>query len=220
MSTKSRGRVDLALPSCYASPHGPPVCPPFITSIRVWNGLPLMQHFSAAPWPRFLVWSSILGVVLLGAVGYGAWRAVPPAGFAHTFGTGVACVPPAILLFSMLFIVRGYAVADGVLYVRRLFTSSAIPMEGLLSAREDPQALRCARRIIGNAGLFSFTGLYRNQQIGRFRLYATNPARCVVLHWPERTVVITPASAALFIQYVHHVLPDLAGEPPPNPGLP
>jgi hypothetical protein len=177
-----------------------------------------MQHFSAAPWPRFLVWSSILGVVLLGAVGYGAWRAVPPAGFARTFGTGVACVPPAILLFSALFVVRGYAVGNGMLHVRRLFLADTLPLEGLMSVREDPGALRCARRIIGNAGLFSFTGLYQNREIGRFRLYATNPARCVVLQWPGRTVVITPASPALFIQYLHHFLPDLVPGPTPGPG--
>ncbi len=160
----------------------------------------MTRHFAAAPWPTSLKVSSALGGLLLVGAGYAAWRAVPPTGFAHTFGAVVACVPPAIALFSLLFTVLGYDLAPGRLYVRRLLWSTVIPLDSLESARCDPTAIRCALRVFGNGGLFSFTGVYRNAELGRFRLFATDPKSAVVLRCRGRVVVVTPAAPHAFAE--------------------
>jgi hypothetical protein len=161
-----------------------------------------MRHFDAAPWPTSLKVTSTLGGLLLIGVGYGAWRAVPPSGFAHTFGSAIACVMPVIALWSVLFVVLGYDVAPGRLYVRRLLWSTTIPLDALESARYDPAAIKCALRVFGNGGLFSFTGVYQNAELGRFRLFATDPKSPVVLRCRGRVVVVTPAAPHAFAEHV------------------
>lgn len=129
-------------------------------------------------------------------------RVVPPSGFAHLFGSAVSCVPPAIALFSALFLVRGYDVKDTRLYVRRLLWSTVIPLTGLARVWHEPEAVKCSARIFGNAGLFSFTGLYQSQALGRYRLFGTDPTRAVVLSLPHRVVVITPGAPEAFVQHL------------------
>ncbi len=166
-----------------------------------------MQHFSAAPWPVSLKVTSAAGSLLLLAVAYGALKAVPPTGFAHAFGSVVACVPPAIALVGALFVVRGYEIDRTRLCIHRLLWSTVIRLDGLKRACEDPEAIRCSGRVFGNGGLFSFTGLYQNKKLGRYRLFATDPARAVVLLLPQRIIVVTPAAPQAFVGHVRRLFP-------------
>lgn len=166
------------------------------------------RHFSAAPWPTALKATSALGTLLLAGLGYGADRAIPtPTGFTHVFGLGVALVFPAIAVVGLLFVVSGYDVDGGDLYVQRLLWSTRIPREGLTSLRHEPAASEGSIRIIGNAGLFAFTGLYQGKSLGRYRLFATDFTRSAVLALPRRAVIITPAAPDAFIEYLHHRFP-------------
>ena len=69
-----------------------------------------------------------------------------------------------------------------------------------------PAALLDARRTFGNGGIFAFTGNYRNQALGAFRLYATDPLQSVILYLPEQVVVVTPADPQAFMAALpgHH----------------
>lgn len=173
------------------------------------------RHFSAAPWPTGLKVSSALGTVLLVVVGIASYRAIPvPSGFTHDFGLAISMVLPVLVVFSFLSIVTGYVVTPDELLVQRLFWSTRIPLAGVRNAFPDPTVCKGAKRIIGNAGLYGFTGLYQNERLGRFRLFATDLARSVVLVLPERTVVVTPAAPEAFVAHVRHVFPatgDAAG---------
>ncbi len=182
-----------------------------------WSSRRLPRHFPAAPWPTALKATSALGTLLLAGLGYGAYRAVPaPIGFTRMFGLGVALVFPAIAVAGLLFAVSGYDVDGGDLYVQRLPWSTRIPLEGLTSLRHDPAACRGSIRIVGNAGLFSFTGLYQSKSLGRYRLSATDLTRSVVLALPRRVVIIMPAAPDAFIEYLHHRFP-AAGVGPEDP---
>jgi hypothetical protein len=169
------------------------------------------QHFQVAPWSRALRISSALGTVLLAGIEVGAFRGIPPYGVAHAVGTAVACVPPAILLFSLLFVVTGYTVTREELRVRRLLFCTVFPLHGLRQARHEPKVLCGSTRIFGNAGLFSFTGLYQSKPLGRYRLFATDPSRAVVLVLPGRTLVLTPASPQAFLLRLRQLFPNTAG---------
>ncbi len=52
---------------------------------------------------------------------------------------------------------------------------------------------------VGNGGLFSFTGFFRNKALGTYRAFVTDPRKTVVLHFPRRTVVISPGSPKEFV---------------------
>ncbi len=176
--------------------------------------MPGRIHFAAAPWPRSLKLISALGTVLILAVGVGAYLAIPvPSGFTHYFGLGVALVMPAILIFSILFAVTGYAVEGGDLYVERLFFPSRIPLAGLSKVKFDPGACRGSIRLWGNAGLYSFTGWYRSRALGRYRLFATDLSRAVVLSRLRQVVVVTPADPHAFIEHLRILFPAVTVEP-------
>ncbi|HVC11541.1 MAG TPA: PH domain-containing protein [Burkholderiales bacterium] len=166
-----------------------------------------MQHFPAAPWPKALKVSSGIATVLLAGVEFGATKTIPPYGLAHLVGTLVAWLPPALLAGAGLFAVTGYDADASTLRVRRLLWSTVIPLEGLTRVWHDPQAIRHSIKVFGNGGMFAFTGLYRSKTLGRYRLFATDPASAVVLQLARRTLVITPSSPHAFVQYLGRALP-------------
>jgi len=175
----------------------------------------MKRRFPVAPWPRSLKVVSTLATLLLFAAGAAAYRAIPvPTGFTHGFGLAVALVFPAILFVSALFIVSGYALDGTDLLVTRPFWSTRIPLAGLRRIFADPAVCKGSVRVFGNGGLFSFTGLYRNSTLGRYRLFATDLSRAVVLVLPKRTIVVTPESPEAFVRGVRLVYPGASGDRP------
>jgi hypothetical protein len=148
-------------------------------------------------------------------VGIGAYRAIPvPTGFTHQFGLVVALILPALLFGSLLFMVTGYAVDGTELYVGRLLWSTRIPLETLSRVWIEPAVCKGSIRVFGNGGLFSFTGLFYSKRLGRYRLFATDISRSVVLILPARVVVITPAEPEAFIELVRQSFPNVQVGPP------
>ncbi len=165
-------------------------------------------QFSVAPWPSILKVTSTLGTLLILVIGVAAYRAIPtPYGLTHTFGLVIALTLPAILVISILFVVTGYSVDAHNLYIRRLISSTRIPLDGLSQIWFEPEVCKGAIRLFGNGGLYSFTGLYHNSTIGRFRLFGTDLSQSVVLVLPKRVVVITPATPHAFVEYLKHHFP-------------
>jgi hypothetical protein len=114
----------------------------------------------------------------------------------------VVGVPLLILALAALWTVRGYELGGGSLSIQRGFWRTRVSLAGLLSASTDAQALRSSLRLFGNGGLFSFSGLFWNRRLGRFRIFATDPARAVVLRFEHRTIVVTPDRPGDFVAAV------------------
>lgn len=168
----------------------------------------MRQHFAVAPWPTSLKVVSAFSAVVLIGLGIAAYQAIPtPTGFTHAFGLGVACIFPVILVVSLLFIVSGYALSGSDLLIIRPLWATRIPLSGLRRVFAEPKVCKGSIRLFGNGGLFSFTGLYRNSTLGRYRLFATDFSHAVVLVLPNRTVVVTPASPKAFIDAVRRAHP-------------
>ncbi len=175
----------------------------------------MRHHFPVAPWSTSLKVISAVGTILLLGVGIGAYRAIPvPTGFTRQFGLGVALIPPALLAGCLLFVVTGYAIEGTELYAKRLLWSTRIPLEGLSRAWIEPAVCKGSIRVFGNGGLFSFTGLFYSKRLGRYRLFATDISRSVVLILPAKVVVITPAEPEKFIEHVRQSLPNVQVGPP------
>lgn len=157
-----------------------------------------MTEFVAAPWPRVLKITTTIGsllliglTVILGAYPVARW---------------VAGAPFVIWGLCLLYMVRGYRIEDKTLYIKRLFQETKIPLDGLKKVEHRPKALINAQRLLGNGGLFAFTGLFRNQDLGNFRLYATSPKDAVILYLPTQTIVITPANTQGLITKLQFLL--------------
>lgn len=137
---------------------------------------------------------SSLGTLVLLAV---------PVGVAFTargLSWWAVLLPLAVILGAALFTVRGYTLAVDAVFVHRLLWMTRLPLEGLQSAQVDPRAMAGSIRTMGNGGLYSFTGLYRNKTLGSYRAYVTDAGRAVVLRFPNRTVVVSPDSPESFVR--------------------
>jgi hypothetical protein len=155
------------------------------------------QSEFAAPWSRLLKGVSAGATVILLGVAVVVCFTVPS-------GTPwvrplVLASTPFILAACALFTVRGYRIAGRTLLVKRLFWWTPISLEGLRDALVDPEAMRKAVRICGNGGMFSFSGWFWNKRLGRFRAYATDLRRTIVLTFPDRRIVLSPDQPDAFV---------------------
>jgi Bacterial PH domain len=179
-----------------------------------------VRRFPAAPWPPLLKATSAFATILILAAGYVAARVVPPEGAVHVVGIAVACLPVAVLVGALLFVVRAYEVDQNELRVARLLWPTVLPVGGLRRIWRDPQAMKGSIRIIGDGGLYEVTGLFRNRRLGNYRAFVTDPRRSVVMALPPRVIVVTPADPEGFVEHVRTLFPTVFVGPPSDPREP
>lgn len=121
-----------------------------------------------------------------------------------------AFVPPLILLLAVLFMVRGYVLTSDEIVVKRLGWATRLPLEGLVAVAGDNEAMTRSLKVFGSSGLMSYTGIFWNRKIGRYRAFATDPSRSVVLSYPKRKIVITPDDPQRFIVRARSMLKNRA----------
>jgi len=115
-------------------------------------------------------------------------------------------VPLVVLVGSLLFMVRGYVLTESQIEVERLGWSTVLPFAGLAAVSGEPQGLQGSLRLFGNGGLFGISGWFWNRRIGRFRAYATDPERAVLLRYRDgRKVLVTPHDVQHFIVRVRNL---------------
>src|SRR5579863_5903524 len=103
-----------------------------------------------APWSRLLKLATTLAfAVCLGIVGIGLTV------FPHTKPIErwtVILVPLSVLVCGAPFMVRGYSLVEGALIIHRLGWESRLPLDSLVSATPDPEAMKNSLRTFGNGG--------------------------------------------------------------------
>jgi hypothetical protein len=161
---------------------------------------------------------SALATLILLAVTLSVAIAVPEDAAAGVPRALVVLLGATVLLVSALFTVRGYEVGTEEVGVRRLLWTTRLSLAGLREAWADPSALARSLRLFGNGGLFSFTGLFWNRRLGRYRAFATDPRRAVVMRFGARSVVVTPDDPDAFVAELAHRRPWLRTNPPAPPG--
>jgi hypothetical protein len=161
-------------------------------------------HVFATPWAHSLRWLTILSLLILiglvvlalamGPTGNLAWVAV--------------ILVPAILVLAAVsfFTIRRYEVMPQELLVKRLGWTTRVDLTGLESVQADPLALREARRTFGEGKLSQFFSTYDNPRLGRFQAFGKQEPQSVVLRFPDRTVVVTPAEPQRMIEVLDQLI--------------
>lgn len=160
----------------------------------------MMTHFRA-PWSKSLIVASTFATLVCLGVSYALWT-LPVGASSETLRFWLAVLPLAILLVCALFTVRGYSIANDALLIHRLFWTTRLPLSGLQSVKYDPDATRRSIRTFGNGGLFSFTGYFRNKELGSYRAFMTDRRRAVVLRFPDRVIVVSPDRPEDFVRAI------------------
>ncbi|MBB5210014.1 PH domain-containing protein [Microbulbifer hydrolyticus] len=152
----------------------------------------------SAPWSRQLALITLLcGVIMFGISGALLAKAPEQPPLMYQVGIGLS---PAIFLLCALCAVRGYRLQGSDLFVVRPGWRTRVSLAAMESVSHDPEATSGSIRIFGNGGLFGFIGLFRNQKLGRYRAFATDLARTVVIRLPAQTIVVTPNDPKRFVE--------------------
>jgi hypothetical protein len=158
----------------------------------------------SAPWSRSLRLLTTFSVLLLLTVALAGLLLGPRQ--SSVWWIAMVGAPLAVLVGALVFMVRGYVLTATRIEVRRLGWSTILPFAGLIAVTGEPQGLRGSLRLFGNGGLFAISGWFWNRRIGRFRAYATDPERAVLLRYRDgNQVVVTPHDVQHFIVRVRNL---------------
>ncbi|HUL52897.1 MAG TPA: PH domain-containing protein [Opitutaceae bacterium] len=165
-----------------------------------------IPDFEFAPAPlgtrvRLTTLLSLVAVVILGAViAVLVAREPHPPPWPVFLVAGIA--PAIVALICVTARIQCYRIAGDELQIALPFRRARFPLGGLQSATPDREALRGARKIVGNDGLRAISGRFRSKRLGRFHAYVTDPGQTVVLRWPDRCLVVSPQHPSLFVETV------------------
>jgi len=159
-----------------------------------------MTHFRA-PWSKSLIVASTFATLVCLGVSYALWTLLVDASL-EPLRFWLALLPLAIILICAVFTVRGYSITNNALLIDRLFWTTRIPLTEFQSAKFDPDATRGSIRTFGNGGFFSFTGYFRNKELGSYRAFMTDRRRAVVLRFLDQVVVVSPDRPQDFVETI------------------
>ena len=163
----------------------------------------VVAEFSA-PWSRSLRLLTTASVVLLLTLALAGLLLGPRESL--VWRMAMVGAPLIVLLGSLVFMVRGYVLTESSIEILRLGWSTDLPLAGLAAVNGEPRGLRGSLRLFGNGGLFAISGWFWNRRIGRFRAYATDPERAVLLRYRDgKQVVVTPHDVQFFIVRVRNL---------------
>lgn len=152
----------------------------------------------SAPWSRQLkLLSTLSSAILVGISVILAAKAPQQPPLLYQVSIWLC---PAIIVLCALFAVRGYRLQGENLLVLRPGWQTRIPLAGLVAADHRADATNGSIRLFGNGGFFAYTGLFRNRALGRYRAFATDVTKAVVLEFPDRKIVITPDNPEHFVE--------------------
>jgi Bacterial PH domain len=155
-----------------------------------------------APWSSTVTVLTLVVIALLLTVSIVSCFTMPDT--APLVARLIAIVAPvAILLCTLPFLVRGYALTERDLLIERLGWQNRIALNEVVSATIDPDAMRWSLRLCGCGGLFGFFGWFRNRKLGVYRAYCTDLKRCVIVKLKTRTIVITPDDPVKFVTEIN-----------------
>ena len=159
------------------------------------------MNYFRAPWSKSLIVASIFATLVCLGVAYAFWTLPGEPSF-ESVRLWLSLVPLAIILLCALFAVRGYSIANNDLVIDRPFWKTRVSLRELRSVKFDPTATHRSTRTFGNGGFFSFTGYFRNRDLGSYRAFMTDRRRAVVLRFPSSVIVISPDRPEDFVNTI------------------
>ena len=162
------------------------------------------REFASAPLGgrvRLMTWLTVVLLVIIDAViiaGLLLERRPPP----WPVWPILLSTPAIVVVIWYGALVRRYRLLGGEIVIERAWLTMRLPLAGLVAVETDREALRGAWKIFGNDGLGAYAGRFRSRKLGRFRAYVSDPACAVVLRWPDRCLVVSPAQPGEFVDAV------------------
>ena len=162
-----------------------------------------------APWGRSVKMITAMTICILIVIPIiGFLIRLPQTLLLHKPVVGIIClvgmilIPLTIIIGSALFMIRGYAIKKDKLIIKRFGWKTIIDLNQLQTVQINPEIMKKSTKTFGNGGLFSFTGKYRNEQLGSYSAYVTNPDLAVILKFTDKVIVVTPDNPNIFAEQI------------------
>lgn len=112
---------------------------------------------------------------------------------------------PLTLLITWLFSITGYSIENNSLTVYRPLWKTIIEVPQGAVAQEEAEIKKGLMKVMGNGGLFGYTGGFRNKKLGNFKTYATNwgQAVSIICEAESFCIVVTPEDTRQLIQCIN-----------------
>jgi hypothetical protein len=120
-------------------------------------------------------------------------------------GIGVLAILGAVLALAWAMSPRELVVDGGELRIeRRAWRPLRVPLSSVVSAAPLSRLGGRTLRLFGVGGFFGSYGLFSNQELGRFRLYATRGGQAVIVRrgGDQLPIVVTPDDVAGTIEAI------------------
>lgn len=111
--------------------------------------------------------------------------------------------PLVLLGSSALFIIRGYEITAEHIEIARVIGRAKYALDNIDTIEFEPKSTALSIRTMGNGGLYSISGFFRNKQLGAYRAYVTDSANTVVIRRKKGSpIVISPGEPIDFVDEV------------------
>lgn len=98
--------------------------------------------------------------------------------------------------------VQGYSVVDGELFIHRGGWAHRLDLGGLRHVEVSPNVMIGSASLWSTRGFFGMAGRMRNATLGRYRAYATDQTKAVVMEIGKERFVVTPEQPEAFVAAV------------------
>lgn len=158
----------------------------------------MTKHEFQASWGLTLRLTSLFGSLVILGVPLGLLLMLERP---ESAGRLLAVLLPVWFL-TVLYTIRAYRIEKGALFIKRLFWTTRVDLSGLEAAEMiDVAQIRGSLRVCGNGGLFSFSGWYWKRELGRYRMWVTDPRKLVLIRVSSgRKMIVSPDRPKLFVE--------------------
>jgi hypothetical protein len=112
---------------------------------------------------------------------------------------------------------RGYLLRDGEIVIRRLVGEVRIPLSEVRELRAvTPDDLRGCIRLWGSGGAFGYFGNFRTSRFGNCTWYVTDRSKALVVVTSDRTILLSPADTAAFLEAARAGAPQISASASPQ----
>lgn len=152
-----------------------------------------MNKHHKAPLPRFL--ALYTGAVMLFCLVFAAIEAQEGDVLSALGLIG-------IIMLGYALSVQGYSVVDGKLFIHRGGWAHTLDLRQLRHIEVSPNVMIGSASLWSTRGFFGMAGRMRNATLGRYRAYATDQKKAVVLEIGQERLVVTPEQPEAFVAAV------------------
>jgi Bacterial PH domain len=126
----------------------------------------------------------------------------------HTFSQAFIAIIIFVLLIYVLCLiswVKSYTITDTELIINKFFGKRIIARADIKSAKYiTKKEMGFVIRMLGNGGIFGYTGFFTNKTIGRMRWHVTNQQNLVILSMLNgKTICVSPDEVPEFLKAIN-----------------